>query len=108
MDVETCRDMAPHSYCASGTTEELVSFASKLKGRLLSQEDSMVLERVSQISNVAKESIKIYDLSRMTDYFRAMKRGIGKTPTILINGEKFVGLGPVLQALSTEKWLFKK
>jgi hypothetical protein len=109
MDVETCRDMAPHSYCAPGTTEGLVSqAASKLKGRLLSQQDSTVLEQAVQISRAAEEPIKIYDLSRMTDYLRAMKRGIGKTPAVMVNGEKFEGLEAVLHALSAEKWLPKE
>lgn len=101
MDVETARDMAPHSYCAPGTTEGLVSeVLSKFKGRLLPEDDSKALERVLQILRETQESVKVYDVSRTTDKLRAVKRGIRNTPTVIINGEKYEGLEAISQALS--------
>jgi hypothetical protein len=104
MDVETCRDMVQHPFCSPGTTESLVSGAlSKFKGRLLSEEDSTILERVLQILKETNESINIYDVSKMADKFRAMKRGIRNTPVVIINGEKYEGSEAILKALSTRK-----
>ncbi|MDH5459988.1 MAG: DsbA family protein [Candidatus Bathyarchaeota archaeon] len=74
---------------------------SKFKGRILSQEDLTVLEQVSQIAKKTNEKLKVYDVSRMTDKFRAMKRGIRKTPTVIINGEKYENLEEVLQSISS-------
>ncbi|MGD0496510.1 MAG: hypothetical protein ABSB28_10835 [Candidatus Bathyarchaeia archaeon] len=104
MDVETARDMAPHSYCSPGTTEGLVSgVLSKFKGRLLSEEDSTALERVLQILKENQESVRVYDVSRMADKLRALKRGIRKTPAVIINGEKYEGLEAISKALSTKQ-----
>ena len=104
MDVETARDMAPHSYCASGTTEGLVSgVLSKFKGRLLSEEDSTALERVLQILKENQEYVRVYDVSRTTDKLRALKHGIRKTPAVIINGYKYEGLEPISKALQTKQ-----
>jgi len=103
MDVETCREMSQHPFCAPGSTEGLVSGAlSKFKGRLLSEDDSTVLERVFQIMGKSNESVKIYDLSRMIDSLRAMRHGIRRTPVAVINGEKYEGLDQILRAMSVE------
>lgn len=104
MDVETARDMAPHSYCAPGTTEGLVSgVLSKFKGRLLSEEDTTALERVRQILKENQEYVRVYDVSRTADKLRALKHRIRKTPAIIINGEKYEGLEAIFKALSTER-----
>jgi len=44
----------------------------------------------------------VYDVSRMTDKLRAIKRGIRKTPAAIINGEKYEGLEEILQAISSK------
>jgi hypothetical protein len=104
MDVETARDMAPHSYCAPGTTEGLVSgVLSKFKGRLLSEEDSTALERALQILRENQESVRVYDVSRTADKLRALRHGILKTPAVIINGEKYEGLAAISKALSTKQ-----
>jgi hypothetical protein len=104
MDVETARDMAPHSYCAPSTTEGLVSgVLSKFKGRILSEEDSTALERVLHISKENQEYVRVYDVSRMADKLRALKHRIRKTPAVIINGEKYEGLEAISKALSTKQ-----
>jgi hypothetical protein len=104
MDVETARDMAPHSYCSPGTTEGLVSgVLSKFKGRLLSEEDSTALERVLQILKENQELIRVYDVSRIADKLRAVKHGIRKTPAAIINGEKYEGLEVISKAISAKQ-----
>lgn len=104
MDVETARDMAPHSYCAPGTTEGLVSeVLSKFKGRLLSEEDSTALTRVLQIFKENQEPVRVYDVSRITDKLRLLKYGIRKTPAVIIDGEKYEGLEAISNKLSTKQ-----
>jgi hypothetical protein len=58
MNVETARDMMPHSYCAPGTTDGLISgVLSKIKGRLLSDEDSTALEHMLQMFEENQECV---------------------------------------------------
>ena len=103
MDVELYREMSQHSFCAPGLADALVSgVASKLKGHILPQEDLTALEQVSQIAKKTNEKIKVYDVSRLTDKLKAMKRGIRKTPAVMINGEKYEGLEEILQANSSK------
>jgi len=103
MDVELYREMSQHSLCAPGSGDALVSGgASKLKGRILPQEDLTALEQVSQMAKKTNEKITVYDVSRMTDKLRAIKRGIRKTPAAIINGEKYEGLEEILQAISSK------
>jgi hypothetical protein len=58
--------------------------------------------RVFQIMGKLNESVKIYDLSRMTDSLRAMRHGIRRTPVAVINGEKYEGLNGILRAIAVE------
>jgi len=56
MDVELYREMSQHSLCAPGSGDALVSGeTSKLKGRILPQEDLTALEQVSQIAKKTKQ-----------------------------------------------------
>jgi len=56
MDVELYREMSQHSFCAPDSGDALVSGgASKLKGRILPQEDLTALEQVSQIAKKTKQ-----------------------------------------------------
>jgi hypothetical protein len=74
MDVETCRDIVQHPMCASEATEGLAHEALiDFRGRLFSQEDSLVLERVLDIADKTNKSVKIHDLSRVTDNFSALR-----------------------------------
>jgi hypothetical protein len=102
MDIDTYREMSMHPYCAPGTNERLIGQAvSKFKGRLLSSEDSTIIERVLQIIGKTNEPIKIYDVSKATDGLKALRHGIRKTPVALIDREKYEGLDEILKALST-------
>jgi hypothetical protein len=104
MDVETCKEMSQHPYCAPGSTEGLISGSlSKFKGRVFLEADSRVLECVVQVMGKTKESVKIYDLSRMTDGLKAMRHGIRSTPVVMINGKKYENPEEILRALSDLK-----
>lgn len=100
VDVELYREMSQHPYCAPGVHEALMKQAlSRFKGRILPQEDLTVLEQALRTTNKTNEQIRVYDVSRMTDKLSAMKRGIRKTPTAIINGEKYEGLEQISRAM---------
>jgi hypothetical protein len=103
VDVELYREMSQHPYCAPGAHEALMKQAlSKFKGRILTQEDLTVLEQALQITNKTDEPIRVYDVSRVTDKLSAMKREIRKTPTAIIDGEKYEGLEQISKAISSK------
>ncbi len=104
MDVETCKDMSQHPFCAPESAEGLISGAlSKFKGRVFPEADSTILEHVLQLMGKTNESVKIYDLSRVTDSLRAIRRGIRSTPVAIINKEKYESLEEILRAISNLK-----
>jgi len=104
MDVETCKEMSQHPYCAPGSNEALISGSlSKFKGRVFLEADSKVLEYAVQVMGKTKESVKIYDLSRMIDGLKAMRHGIRSTPVLVMNGKKYESLEEILQVLSNLK-----
>lgn len=99
-DYELYRETSQHAYCMPGTFNGLVTQAvSQLKGRILSSEDIVFLEQVSQIADKAHEIVKIHDVSRMADRIRALKHGILKTPAVIINGKKYESLEEISTVL---------
>ena len=63
----------------------------QFKERLLPPEDSAVLEHVLDIAGKTRGSVKIYDLSKVADNVRALRRGIFRTPVVMIDGERYDG-----------------
>jgi len=58
---------------------ELVNWAnrdleSKLKGRILRQEDHMVIEQALRVIKET-DNLLVYDVSRLTDRLKALKKG---------------------------------
>ena len=103
MDVTLAREMSLHAFCDPDTaTRASDLFSPKFKGRILPQEDLTALEKALQIAHETNEQLKIYDVSRMADKIRAIKRRIRKTPVAVINGEKYEGLEEILQAISNK------
>jgi len=101
MDVDLYREMSMHPFCAPGLADQLVNQAvSKFRGRILPREDLTVLEQVLLLKNKTNGQIKIYDVSRMTDKIKAMTLGIRKTPAVIVNGEKLVGLEEIMKGIS--------
>jgi hypothetical protein len=106
MDVELYREMSQHTYCAPETVQGLVSQAlSKFRGRVLPQDDHRVLEEVCQMAEKTNEKLKVYDFSRIADRMRALKRGVLKTPTVIINGERYEGLEEISQVILSKSGL---
>ena len=103
VDVELYREMSQHPYCAPGAHEALMKQAlSEFKGRILPQEDLTVLEQTLRTTNETNEQIKVYDVSRMIDKLNAIRRGVRKTPSVIINGEKYEGLEEISKAISSK------
>jgi len=100
MDVETIREMSQHTFCAPGVASGLLnSLASKFKGRLLPQDDYAVLQRISELALELRDEVKVYDVSSTLDKMKALKRGITKTPTVVVQGKKHEGLDKILALL---------
>jgi hypothetical protein len=98
VDVSLYREMSHHIDCglAQWAYDQL---SEKFEGRMLSQEDLTVLEKVLEMAKARNEKARVYDVSRIADRVRALKRGVLKTPTVIINGERYEGLKEVSQAI---------
>jgi len=100
MDVDFAREMSTHALCDPDTaTRASELFSSRLKGRILSEGDSAVLQRLSEAIKLTNEEPKIYDVSHMRDKLKALSSGIRRTPAVVINGEKYEGVEKCLDAL---------
>ena len=100
VDVETYREMSSHSYCAPGSWSGLLKgLESRFKGRVLPPEDSAVLEQLEKLVEKFDDEVKVYDVSSVLDKIRAIKRGIRKTPTVIVQGKKYEGLEEIQQQI---------
>jgi glutaredoxin len=102
VDYELSREMSQHVYCdreLATKAGEMFSQFNKFGRRMFSDEDWAVLQRLVETNGLADGKIKIYDISHAGDRFKALSRGITKTPVIIINGEKRGGLETVLDAI---------
>lgn len=100
IEVETLREMSQHEYCASGTWQDLVKdYASKFKGRILTPEDQEVLEKIEKLTSKFHDKVRIYDVSRISDKMKAIKEGIRRTPTVIVQGKKYESLKEVERLL---------
>lgn len=100
MDVDFAREMSVHAYCNPGTsTRASELFSSMFKGRILSEDDSAVLERLAELIKLTNEEPKIYDVSRMRDKLKALSSGIRRTPAVVIDGEKYEGVERCIDVL---------
>jgi len=99
VDIGFYREMSYHWEC--GLDQWAKAGLQKLfKGRILSGEELTILERVLEKAQEKNQKIKIYDISRIVDRVRAMKRGVMKTPTVIIDEERHQGLSEILEAIT--------
>lgn len=101
LDVGHYREMSYHWQCglAQWAYGEL---AQQFKGRILSEEDMDTLRRALETGKRENEEVKVFDTSRMVDRMRALRRGVLKTPTVIVNGKKYEGLEEISHAISME------
>lgn len=101
VDIEFYREMSYHWQCGldkwamDGLTEQF-------KGRILSENDVKILEQVLEIAKAKNQHVKVYDVSRVKGKIEAMKRGILKTPTLIIDDRKYHGSDKILEAISSK------
>jgi protein-disulfide isomerase len=92
--------MSQHHTCAPGVWEAMLNNYGKFKGRILPQDDQEVLTKLEMLVNKYNDKqVKIYDVSRMSDKMKAIRLGINKTPTVIIEGQKYEGLEKILHLL---------
>ncbi len=99
VDVETYREASSHPYCAPNMSRLLKGLESKFKGRILTPEDRTVLQQLEKLVEKFDEEVKVYDVSSVLHKIRAMRRGIRKTPTVIVQGKKYVGLEEIQQQI---------
>jgi hypothetical protein len=94
IDVGHYREMSYHWECglAQWAYGEL---AGQFKGRILSEEDVGALRQLLEMAKKGSYEVKVYDTSRIGDRMRALKRGVLKTPTAIINGVLVQGLDEI-------------
>mgnify|MGYP000737142091 CR=1 FL=1 len=100
-DVDFYREMSQHVICAPELARWATEAQSKFKGRLLPEKDYTVLEQVLQVANETNEKVLVFDISRITDKLKAIKRGVNKTPTVVINGKKYERIEEIQRALQS-------
>jgi hypothetical protein len=86
VDVGTYREMSVHTVCAPGWVDTMIS---KLKGRILSQEDFAVLQQASQVKSKLVSILVVHDVSSLKGKIIAAKRGVRRTPAVIVDGRKF-------------------
>lgn len=93
--------MSTHELCdPDKTTRASELFSSKLKGRILSEEDLRVPEQVLKMAKAKDQKVRFYDISQTTDKIRALKRAAFKTPTVVMNEQPYQDLEKIYQAIS--------
>lgn len=101
VDYELASEMSQHGFCdpsmATKASEVFLQF-NKFRGRTFSDQDWSILQRLVE-ANQTDYRIKVYDISHITDRFKALTRGITTTPVIIINGKKHEGAQKSLDAL---------
>jgi hypothetical protein len=105
MDVGYYREMSQHVICAPDLAGWAAEIPAKFKGRILPEKDRTVLEYVLRLADNVSEKVLVFDVSRVSDRLKAIKRGVKSTPTVIIDGKKYDSVDEVLsvlQALSSK------
>ena len=61
---------------------------------VLPEADKIVLEIANQFASERDMQVKVYDVSTFTGKFKALSKGIKKTPTLIIGKEKIDDITP--------------
>lgn len=101
IDVGFYRETSQHVFCAPDLARWAAEIPSKFKGRILSTEDITILEQALRLASDSGEKVLVFDVSRVVDKLKALKRGVKRTPTVIIDGKKYEKVEEILQALNT-------
>lgn len=63
------------------------------------------VQQIVELAEKGNHKLKVYDISRLGDRARAMKRGVLKTPALIVDGQRYVGLEEILRAISIKSKL---
>ena len=99
VDIEHYREMSYHVQCGLGRWA-YGELASQFKGRIFADTDIEALNKVFEVAKKENREVKVHDTSRVAERMKALKRGILKTPAIVVNGIKYQGLGEIAQAIT--------
>ena len=99
VDIEHYREMSYHVQCGLGRWA-YGELASQFKGRIFADTDIEALNKVFEVAKKENREVKVHDTSRVVERMKALKRGILKTPAIVLNGIKYQGLDEIAQAIT--------
>lgn len=91
--------MSYHVQCGLGRWAN-GELASQLKGRIFADTDIEALNKVFVVAKKENREVKVHDTSRVAERMKALKRGILKTPAIVVNGIKYQLLDEIAQAIT--------
>ena len=101
VDIEHYREMSYHVQCGLAKWA-YGQLASQFKGRILSEKDIEALNRIFEVSKQENCKIRVYDISRLADRVRALKRGIFRTPAIVIGDVRYQGQDEIAQVTGSK------
>ena len=99
-DLGEFRHAGQHTYCAPSMMDG-VRGTRGFRGRLLTPESDELLAEINSIGETWQERITVYDVGRFRGLLKALIGGIWKTPCVVVDDEKFVGLSAARKALRT-------
>ncbi|MGD1995203.1 MAG: hypothetical protein PVH62_00365 [Anaerolineae bacterium] len=97
-DIESYRHHRMHSHCAPGLAQETLRMPG-FSGRLLEQASSTLLQALSVAQGRLEGQVEVYDVGRLRGRLKALTAGVWKTPAVIVDGEKHVGLTAAKEAL---------
>ncbi|MEM3704637.1 MAG: hypothetical protein QXX59_01775 [Candidatus Bathyarchaeia archaeon] len=99
MDVGHYRELSQHVYCSPDLARWAADVPEKFKGRILPEKDRTVLESALRFASETGEQIVVFDVSRVSDRLKAIKRGVKSAPTVIIDGKKYDNAEEILRIL---------
>ncbi|MEM3694905.1 MAG: hypothetical protein QXJ11_02980 [Candidatus Bathyarchaeia archaeon] len=99
LDVGYYREMSHHVCCAPELAGWAINVPEKFKGRILPEKDRTVLENALRFASETGKQIVVFDISRVSDRLKAIKRGVKSTPAVIIDGKKYDDADEILRVL---------
>ena len=99
-DIESYRHHRMHSHCAPGLAQTTLDLAV-LAGRLLEPDSAAVMSVLGRFCQETEREVEVHDVGRFRGRLRALTAGVWRIPTVVVDGEKHVGLSAAKQALRT-------
>ena len=88
-----------HAYCAPGMAERSLETLG-LRGRILESDSAELLPILDDGRERWGRQIQVCDVGRLPGRLKALMAGVRITPTVVVNGERHVGLAAAKQVLS--------